>query len=83
MGMTAATKLRSIVDLAEHATAIELITAAEGIDYRAPLVPGRGVNQAYEIVRGHVRRLTDDRSMSEDIEKLVATIQAGEFDFLL
>src|SRR5207247_167863 len=29
MGMTAATKLRSIVELAEHVTAIELISAAE------------------------------------------------------
>jgi histidine ammonia-lyase len=83
MGMTAATKLRSIVDLAEHVTAIELITAAEGIDYRAPLVPGRGVNQAHEILRANVQRLTDDRSMSEDIERIVALIQAGEFDFLM
>jgi histidine ammonia-lyase len=82
MGMTAATKLRDIVDLAEHVTAIELITAAEGIDYRAPLVPGRGVNQAHEIVRAHVPRLTDDRSMSEDIETIVALIRAGEFDSL-
>ena len=51
MGMTAATKLRSIVDLAEQVTAIELITAAEGLEYRAPLAPGRGVKTAYEIVR--------------------------------
>ena len=43
MGMTAATKLRSIVDIAELATAIELITAAEALEYRAPLAPGRGV----------------------------------------
>src|SRR5881397_8012 len=54
MGMTAATKLRSIVDNAELITAIELITAAEGLEYRAPLQPGRGVKQAYNIVRSHV-----------------------------
>ena len=83
MGMTAATKLRSIVELAEHATAIELITAAEGIDYRAPLAPGRGVNQAHEKLRGHVPRLTHDRAMSQDIENVVAIIRAGEFDFLI
>ena len=38
MGMTAATKLRSIVQLAEMATAIELMAAAQGLEYRAPLV---------------------------------------------
>jgi histidine ammonia-lyase len=83
MGMTAATKLRSIVELAEHATAVELITAAEGIDYRAPLAPGRGVKQAHEILRSQVPRLTEDRSMSKDVEKIVAIIRAGKFDFLL
>ena len=61
MGMTAATKLRSIVDNAELSIAIELITAAEGLEYRLPLLPGQGVQQAREIVRSHVRRLTQDR----------------------
>jgi histidine ammonia-lyase len=83
MGVTAATKLRSIVELAEHVSAIELITAAEALEYRAPLVPGRGVKQAYEIVREHVPRLTQDRSMSRDIEKIVTVLRAGEFDLLL
>src|SRR5204863_4944348 len=61
MGMTAATKFRSIVELAELVTAIELITAAEGLEYRAPLQPGRGVKRAHEIVRRYVARLTSDR----------------------
>src|SRR5207253_1313322 len=51
MGMTAAVKLRSIAENAERMIAIELITAAEGLEYRAPLQPGRGVKQAYELVR--------------------------------
>src|SRR2546421_3392087 len=70
MGMTAATKLRSIVDNAELITAIELITAAEGLEYRAPLQPGRGVKQAYNIVRAHVPRLAEDRPLSPDIQKI-------------
>jgi histidine ammonia-lyase len=82
MGMMAATKLRSIVELAEHVTAIELITAAEGLEYRAPMVPGRGVKQAYEIIRTTVPCLTQDRSMSGDIEKVAALLRAGEFDLL-
>ena len=82
MGMTAAIKLRSIIELAEVITAIELITAAEGLEYRAPLRPGRGVQQAREIVRRHVARLTSDRAMSGDIETIAKAIREGEFDSL-
>jgi len=82
MGMTGATKLRSIVDNAELITAIELITAAEGLEYRAPLQPGRGVKQAYQIVRRHVTRLTNDRAMSAEIETIAKAIRDGEFDEL-
>lgn len=83
MGMTAATKLRSIVDSAELITAIELISAAEGLEYRSPLQPGRGVKAAYEIVRGHVPRLTADRAMSNEIQNIATRIREGEFDSLL
>jgi histidine ammonia-lyase len=82
MGMTGATKLRSVVDNAELITAIELITAAEGLEYRAPLQPGRGVRQAYEIVRKHVPRLTSDRAMSGEIQTIAKMIRNGEFDEL-
>ncbi len=83
MGMTAATKLRSIVDLAEHVIAIELITAAEALEYRSPLVPGTGVRQAWTHIRAHVPRLTADRSMTADIESTVRLLRAGEFDLLV
>lgn len=83
MGMTSATKLRSIVNLAELVTAIELLTAAQALDYRAPLAPGRGVKQAHKIVRSLVEPLKEDRSMAVDIEKLRDAIVKGEFDSLL
>ena len=83
MGMTSATKLRSIVKLAELVTAIELLAAAQALDYRAPLAPGRGVKEAHRIVRSLVEPLTADRSMTTDIEKLTAAIASGEFESLL
>lgn len=83
MGVTSATKLRTIVDLAEHALAIELITAAEALEYRAPLVPGRGVKKAHEILRATIPRALRDRSMSAEIELLVRQIRDGLFDSLL
>ncbi len=79
MGMTSATKLRGIVKLAEMATAIELMAGAQALEYHAPLAPGRGVKQAYEIVRGHVAPLTHDRAMAGDIERITAAIRNGEF----
>ena len=79
MGMTSATKLRSIVKLAEMATAIELMTAAQALDYRAPLAPGRGVKQAYDLVRGLVQSVTADRPMAKDIEKITNAIRRGDF----
>jgi histidine ammonia-lyase len=83
MGMTGATKLRAIVDLAEAATAIELITGTEALEYRKPLAPGRGVQTAYEVVRSQVAALVADRSMSGDIRKFVQAMRDGEFDSLL
>ena len=83
MGMTAALKLRSIVDLAELITAIELITAAEGLEYRAPLQPGRGVQRAHELLRSLVPRLTEDRALSREIELVADAIRSGKFDELV
>ncbi|MBC7911937.1 MAG: histidine ammonia-lyase, partial [Pyrinomonadaceae bacterium] len=83
MGMTAATKLRTIVENAEHAVAIELLAAAEGLEYRAPLQPGRGVRRAHGIVREQAQRLTQDRSLSDDIARLATSIRRGDFDIIV
>ncbi|HWW74348.1 MAG TPA: histidine ammonia-lyase [Pyrinomonadaceae bacterium] len=80
MGMTAALKLRRIVENVERVVAIELLAAAEGLEYRAPLKPGRGVRRAHEAVRAHAARLTRDRPLSEDIERVAAALRRGEFD---
>lgn len=83
MGMTAAIKLRSMVGNAELVTAIELITAAEGLEHRKPLSPGKGVRAAFEVVRSLVPRLERDRSMSGDIDRIAKAINDGAFDSLL
>jgi histidine ammonia-lyase len=80
MGMTAATKLRTIVENAEYVIAIELLAAAEGLEHRAPLLPGLGVQRGYEVVRRHVPRLTEDRALAGDIEKIALAIRSDEFD---
>jgi histidine ammonia-lyase len=80
MGMTGAIKLRAIVELSEMMTAIELIAAAQGLEYRAPLRAGRGVERARAVVRKFVAPLTSDRAMSAEVEELARQIRDEEFD---
>jgi histidine ammonia-lyase len=80
MGMTSALKLRSIVENAEHLLAIELLAAAEGLEFRRPLKGGLGVEQAYQRVRQISPAVEADRSMSSDIEQVAAAIREGVFD---
>lgn len=80
MGMTSALKLRTIVENAEHVLAIELLAAAEGLEFRRPLKAGVGVEQAYERVRSLSPAVDADRSMSSDITQVAAAIREGTFD---
>jgi histidine ammonia-lyase len=80
MGMTCALKLRSIVDLAENVIAIEMLAAAQGLEYRRPLKAGVGVERAFAILRKIARPLTGDRPLSGDIARVAETIRRGDFD---
>jgi histidine ammonia-lyase len=82
MGMTAALKLRSIVDLAENLFAIELLAGAEALEHRHPLKAGRGAERAFEIVRQVAPPLMQDRSLSNEIAALAKEIRNGSFDEL-
>jgi len=80
MGMTSALKLRSVVDLAENLLAIELLTAAEGLEHRRPLKAGVGVERAFAAVRKISPPLTQDRALSGDIARVAEAIRQGDFD---
>ncbi len=80
MGMTAALKLRAIVETAEHLIAIELLTSAEGLEHRHPLLAGAGVERAFSAVREIAGPLLQDRSLSNDIARVAAAVRAGDFD---
>src|SRR5205814_6455465 len=80
MGMTSALKLRSIVDLAENVLAIELLTAAEGLEHRRPLKAGAGVERAFVAVRKIAPPLLQDRVLSGDIARVADAIRQGDFD---
>ena len=78
--MTAARKLRQIVENAEAVLAIELMAAAEGLEYRRPLKPAVRVEKAWDEVRRTVAPLNRDRSLQPDIRNLHAAILKGDFD---
>ena len=80
MGMTSALKLRSIVDLAENLLAIELLTAAEGLEHRRPLKAGVGVERAFAALRKIAPPLMQDRPLSGDIACVAEAIRQGKFD---
>jgi histidine ammonia-lyase len=80
MGMTSALKLRRITSNVECVISIELLAAAEGLDYRAPLRSSSRIEHARENIRSLVPRLSADRPLSGDIERLAGAIQRGGFD---
>ncbi len=80
MGMTGALKLRQIVEHAERIVGIELMCAAQGLEFRRPLKAGSQVEQAYQAVRAVVARLEQDRVLATDIEAVATAVRAGAFD---
>lgn len=79
MGMTAALKLRRMVDNLEILLAIELMAGAQGLEHRKPLRPGKGVARAHERVRAIVTPLDEDRPLGREIESLASAIRSGAF----
>ena len=80
MGMTAALKLKQVVANAEYLLGSELMTAAQGLDYRLPLKASTIVEAAKQVVRSIVPRLQQDRVLSGDIEQVSSLIRNGKFD---
>ena len=77
MGMAAARKARRSVELLETVLAVELLCAAQAVEFHRPLRAGRGVEEALATVRASVRRLEEDRVLSADLETVIALVREG------
>ncbi len=77
MGNAAGLKALRVLDNAERALAIELLAGAQGVEFLAPLRPGRGVQAVHGAVRELSDRLVEDRSLSADIERVAAAVRSG------
>ena len=67
MGTIAARQSREILENVRHVIAIEMLVAAQGLDFLKPLEPGVGVRAAHQAVRAEVPHLEEDRVPAEDI----------------
>ena len=80
MGMTGAIKLRQIVENVERIVAIELMCAAQAVEFRRPLKSSPRLEQVHDATRRIVARLEQDRVLAGDIDALASAIRAGAFD---
>jgi histidine ammonia-lyase len=78
MGWAAARKLRVAIDHLTKVLAIELVTAARGVDLRAPLQPAAGTGAAIDALRtGGVPGPGPDRPVSPELEAAEQLVAAG------
>lgn len=78
MGGTAAIKLYEVLDRVETVLAIEMMCAAQAMDYREPLSPGEGPGRAREIVRQHISHADADRQFGADIHAALRLLRDDE-----
>jgi len=78
MGQGAALKARHILENARRVVAIEYLCGAQGLEFRKPLKAGLGPRFAHRLIRKSIPRLTADRPMSGEIDRVVGMMRVGE-----
>ena len=77
MAPAAARKARTVVTNTARVLAAELLCAAQGLEFRHGLRPGRGAEAAYIHIREYVRPLGRDRTLHRDLEAVERLIRSG------
>jgi histidine ammonia-lyase len=76
MAAGSALKARRAAGLARQVLAIEVLLAAQALDFRAPLAPGRGSAAARAAVRSRIPRLEADRYLKGDLDGALELCEA-------
>ena len=79
MATFAARKAGDIARNAAAVVAIEMLAAAQGIEFHAPLRTSPALQRAVAAVRAVSARLTRDRSLAEDIARVRDLVESGAF----
>lgn len=77
MGALAVRKCREVLARVRAVLAIEAVCAAQALDLREPLRPGRGSAAGHAAVRARVGRLVDDRAIHADLTAALALVEDG------
>jgi histidine ammonia-lyase len=78
MGMTAALKLRRVVENTRNVLAIEAIAAAQALEFVAPLKTGSRGQKAHKAIRSVCAPMEKDRVMYNDFARVAELIAAGQ-----
>lgn len=78
MGSISALKLLSVMRNVERVLAVELLTAAQALDFRAPLKPGNGVQLAYQALRNRIGHAHEDYEVRNDLDICADVLRSGE-----
>src|SRR6202047_1396657 len=78
MGMTAALKLRPIVDNTRNVLAIEAMAVAQAIDFLAPLKASKRGQAAHAAIRSVCPTVKKDRVMYKDFARIAELIASGK-----
>jgi histidine ammonia-lyase len=78
MGMYSSRKAATIVENVRKVLAIELLSAAQGLEFSKPLLPGKGTRAAYERIRKEIPPVEEDRYLHPDILSLIALVEKGD-----
>ena len=70
--------MREILDNVVNVLAIEIMAAAQGIDFLKPLLPGKGTVAAHKAVRAILPHLEKDRFLSPEIKAIHDFIVSGQ-----
>ncbi len=80
MGANAATKLYRVVKNTETILAIELLNAAQALEFRRPLKTSPRLENIFNEFRKHVSFVKEDRVLHVDIKKSIQFLQTHNFD---
>jgi histidine ammonia-lyase len=83
MGMTAANKLKKIVENTRNTLAIEAMAAAQALDFLAPLKTSKSLQQAHTAIRSVCRTMEKDRVMYQDFARIAELIGSGRLAAVL
>jgi len=78
MGMTAANKLKRVVENTRNTLAIEAMAAAQAIDFLAPLKTSKPLQVAHAAIRAVCATMVKDRVMYQDFARIAELIASGK-----